>query len=963
MTGDEPVVRIRVLGHSRLEIDGTVVSITPAQRRLVARLAATPVEPVGLGELYEALWEGKVPSSARAAVHNQVSRLRALAGRGVIATVADGYRLAVPTDVEDLRATVRDAERVLAGDPVRALALAEHALALAGGVPFADLDHTALGCALRRDVGELLDAAADQEVTAALALGLGARALPAARRSATAAPHDEGRAARLAQALALVGRRGEALTEIARVRRALRTDLGLDGSAALDRLEASIRGGFAPAAERTVQRREVDELLTAVDRGGPVLVVGDPDGSVGRALAGVRDRLLGRGGSAVAMIRVQGYRDVAVAALLDLLDLLGIDPVPALGPVGTFVPAIARLAGHRPVVLLVERFDAAGPSTRRVLLEAARLDGVTLVAGARSAQAGEFDASVTLVDQYDDARAGELRRRFATLPRGQREALTAVAIAGDGVPTAVLAMLGVAGALGDALDGGLLVRTPTDGVGLADGTLRELVLADTPSGVRDELHHALGHVLADRGAREQAAFHLLAAAAIEPPAAVAAARAAAAAASAAGAHHDAVAWLEQAVPSCHDEREQIALQIALGDALRLAGDPAHVGVLHAAADRAERQRDDELLGEAAFALLALGGTTVSTETDPGAETLLSRAVARISDERLVALVKAAGSLAYSMTGSAERSRQLFLEADAVATPPAVRMRVLPFAYMSLGLPDDLPVRRRRTEELLALGAAHGDPVATYEGLHLAFTVHLQDGAGVALRGRYAEMTALVDRVGDVGRRWALHYLAAALAHLDGELDESERLSHAAFAQFAPVSPSRATAVLFGQLFGLRLAQGRVAELHPALEQVVADQPGVPAWHAALALSLVDVDAELAVDTARQAMGLVQRDFSWLAAHLVGARAVALAVRAGARDGGLITAYRTPLEPWSGLVSWQGTCSYGPVDTTLALLAAAAGDTNDARRLATAARAQADRLQAPVFVEELAALGLVEARWE
>lgn len=950
-------MRIRVLGHSRLEIDGTVVPITPAQRRLVARLAATPDRAVGLSELFDALWEGDAPSSARAAIHNQVSRLRALAGRDVIATVEDGYRLAVPTDLDDLRSTVRDGERALANDPARALALAERALALPGGVPFADLVHSEFATGLRREVDGLLDAAVDQEVTAALALGLGARALPPARRSAAAAPHDEGRAARLAQALVLVGRRGEALAEIARVRRSLRTDLGLDGSAALDRMEASIRGGATPAAERTVQRREIDDVLVAVDRGGPVLVVGDPDASVARALAGVRDVLLGRGGRAVAMIRVQGYRDVAVAALLDLLDLLGIDPVPALGPVGTFVPAIAGLAERQRVVLLVERFDAAGPSTRRVLLDAARLDAVTLVAGARSAQVDGFDATITLVDHHDDARAGELRRRFAALPRSEREALTAVAVAGDGVPRTVLASLGIADALDVAIGDELLVRTSEGGIAFGDGALREVVCADTPSGVREELHHALGHVLADHGAREQSALHLLAAAAIEPPAAVAAARAAAAAASAAGAHHDAVAWLEQAIPLCHDDREQISLQIELGDALRLAGDPAHVGVLRAAADRAEQRRDQELLGEAVFALLALGGTTVTTETDPEAETLLSRAVTRIRDERLVALVKAAGSLACSMTGSAERSRRLFLDADGTATPAAVRMRVLPFAYMSLGLPEDLPIRRQRAEELLALAEAHGDPVATYEGLHLAFTVHLQDGAGAALRRRHAEMTGLVDRVGDVGRRWALHYQAAALAHLDGELEESERLSQSAFAQFAPVSPSRATAVLFGQLFGLRLAQGRVSELHPVLEQLVADQPGVPAWHAALALSLVDSDPARAITTARQALGIVQRDFSWLAAHLVGARAVAFAVRTGAADDGLLEAYRTCLEPWSGLVSWQGTCSYGPVDTTLALIAAATGDGPRARRLASAALAQTERLGASVFADELVMLGL------
>ena len=48
------------------------------------------------------------------------------------------------------------------------------------------------------------------------------------------------------------------------------------------------------------------------------------------------------------MTEVRGYRDVAVAALLDLLDALGLDTVPELGPVGTFVPAVEHLAAIAP---------------------------------------------------------------------------------------------------------------------------------------------------------------------------------------------------------------------------------------------------------------------------------------------------------------------------------------------------------------------------------------------------------------------------------------------------------------------------------------------------------------------------------------------------------------------------------------------------------------------------------------
>ena len=98
---------------------------------------------------------------------------------------------------------------------------------------------------------------------------------------------------------------------------------------------------------------------------------------------------------------------------------------------------------------------------------------------------------------------------------------------------------------------------------------------------------------------------------------------------------------------------------------------------------------------------------------------------------------------------------------------------------------------------------------------------------------------LVDRVGDVGRRWSIVYQRAAVAHLDDELDLAEQLSEEALVLFSDVSPSRAFAVYGAQLLPIRHAQGRVLELAEPLEALLADQPGVPAWNAALALALVE----------------------------------------------------------------------------------------------------------------------------
>jgi len=268
---------------------------------------------------------------------------------------------------------------------------------------------------------------------------------------------------------------------------------------------------------------------------------------------------------------------------------------------------------------------------------------------------------------------------------------------------------------------------------------------------------------------------------------------------------------------------------------------------------------------------------------------------------------------------------------------------------SLGHPADLDARQRMTAELLALAADADDPVATFEGHHLDFSVALQRADGPRVRAALAALRELGPRSGQVGQDWAVGYLEAAVAHLDDRLDDAERWAEEAMGRFAAVAPARAFAAYGGQLLAIRMAQGRIAELGEALAALVAEQPAVPAWNAALSLALADVDPAAAAGYARRTLTDVPADFLWLAAHVIGGRAAA---RVG--EPGLVDAYRSRLAPWSGLVCWQGTCSYGPVDTPLALLAEVAGDRVAASRHRACATALAESLEAPVFTRELAA---------
>lgn len=554
-----------------------------------------------------------------------------------------------------------------------------------------------------------------------------------------------------------------------------------------------------------------------------------------------------------------------------------------------------------------------------------------------------------------------VRRRIAPLDVATRAAIDVAALCAPAADLELLEQLAPADAIAAAVAAGVLeVETVAHGADRSatrlrfrHGAVQRVVVDEMPVGERVEVHHRVATLLAGRGGPAPVvATHALEAKELDPLLAATWATTAAAHATSEGAHADAAAWYEAAAGAAAAAGElgrhaRVAALVGRGDALRLAGSPQQEAALFEAADAAADLDDANLIGDAAFAVLQLGATTESGSMHERAIELADLALQRVTDPARHAKVAAAASLANSMTGRHQRCRELFDLAEGSATDPDVRRAVLPFTYLGLGHPRDLDRREALTWELLELGRVADDPVALFEGLQLEFSVALQRADGERLRRAVAESERLVDRVGDAGRRWSLAYQRAALAHIDDDLEQSEQLAADAMGLFAEVSPSRAFAAFGGQLLAIRIAQGREPELADSLRELIAEQPGVPAWHAALSLATCGADPDQARHHATIALGDVADDFTWLAAHLVAGRAAALL-----EDPELVGAYRRRLAPFSGLVCWQGTCSYGPVDTVLAQLAAAAGDAESARRYHGVALDRATSLGAAVFLREL-----------
>jgi hypothetical protein len=193
--------------------------------------------------------------------------------------------------------------------------------------------------------------------------------------------------------------------------------------------------------------------------------------------------------------------------------------------------------------------------------------------------------------------------------------------------------------------------------------------------------------------------------------------------------------------------------------------------------------------------------------------------------------------------------------------------------------------------------------------------------------------------------WVTRNNAAALAAFTGDLDRAEQLATEAMelGHSANLTPSQVIGVFGVVLYQIRMAQGRIDELVPLLEERVNGAPDVPVWRVALAGALAESE--------RSDEALVHH--LWLAED--GCANVPRDVEYGVTIAGLgRQAYRLRppkpimrdvyerLLPFAGLFNWSGPTITDPNDLGLAMCAAALGQPGDADRHFADAVALCDR---------------------
>ena len=399
----------------------------------------------------------------------------------------------------------------------------------------------------------------------------------------------------------------------------------------------------------------------------------------------------------------------------------------------------------------------------------------------------------------------------------------------------------------------------------------------------------------------------------------------------------ALAALGLAQPPGQDQR-RCRLLLALGDALTRMGERrAAREELRRAADIARRNRMAEELGQAA---LAYAGrfTFERGASDRHVIPLLQEARAMLAEKQDAGPVRARvlAHLAAALRDQPDRGSRDALSREAVALarasgdPPTLGY-TLSCRLNALMGPGDPQGRLAVAEELRSVARAVQDRHLESVGEYHRAMVLLETGRMAEYRQALDAVQRLVAELRQPALRCLATVVTASLALLEGRFADAEALVESALRSGASSVPWDAVIFSRVQRFALRLEDGRLAEMEPAIRRSVEEFPTRPLFRCLLARLLTELGDEdgarsvfeqLAAD--RFAVIPVNNDLLLSLSHLA-------EVAWFLRDAGRGAVLHGLLLPYRGLVVDTLETSTGAVDRYLGLTALTAGDLEPAER--------------------------------
>jgi len=290
------MIEISLFGATAVRVDGVTLGagergVKP--RQILQMLAVELGNPVSKDRLAEGLWEGNPPLSYVSTLESYVCVLRRRLGVGrgkssALATTHNGYVLdpgRVRVDLDEVRRLVTSAETMTGP---RAAHQVERALRLMSGELLADAPYHRWAGRAREDLGRLLTAACTRAARIANDSGDASTGVRLARVATGQGILAEDAWVELMRALSLADRRAEALQAYADLRAGMLEELGVEPSAATQRMYLSVLRGPSEGPAGRGDRHEVRTLLRLLRQAleaGPVLDVPDepdlPEGARG----------------------------------------------------------------------------------------------------------------------------------------------------------------------------------------------------------------------------------------------------------------------------------------------------------------------------------------------------------------------------------------------------------------------------------------------------------------------------------------------------------------------------------------------------------------------------------------------------------------------------------------------------------------------------------------------------------